>query len=39
VPATAGARTATTTRSMVNKLNDPNCNQCHGTGARISLGL
>jgi hypothetical protein len=37
VPASAGARTATTTRSMLNKLNDANCNQCHAAGSRISL--
>jgi hypothetical protein len=37
VPATAGARNATASRSMVNKINDGNCNQCHGTTARITL--
>lgn len=39
VPASAGARTATTLRSMVNKLNDANCNQCHAVGTRITLAL
>lgn len=39
VPATAGARTATITRSMVSKINDANCNQCHAAGSRISLAL
>lgn len=39
VPATAGARTATTVRSMANKLNDANCNECHAATSRITLGL
>lgn len=37
VPATAGARSATASRTMANKINDANCNQCHGTTARITL--
>ena len=36
-PAIAGARSATTVRSMTNKINDGNCNQCHGTSARLAL--
>lgn len=36
-PAIAGVRTATVARSMVNKINDGNCNQCHATGARLTL--
>lgn len=36
-PAIAGARTATLARSMTNKINDANCNQCHGTTSRIAL--
>jgi hypothetical protein len=36
-PAVAGARTATKTTSMVNKINDANCNQCHGTTQRVTL--
>lgn len=39
VPASAGARTATTLRPMANKLNDANCNECHAAGTRISLAL
>lgn len=37
VPAIAGARNATATRSMANKINDANCNQCHGTTARLVM--
>lgn len=37
VPAMAGARSATASRTMVNKINDGNCNQCHGSTARITL--
>jgi hypothetical protein len=37
VPATAGARTASASRTMGNKINDANCNQCHGTTARVTL--
>jgi len=37
VPASAGARTATASRTMLNKINDGNCNECHGNGKRITL--
>ena len=37
VPAIAGVRNATVARSMTNKINDGNCNQCHGDAMRISL--
>jgi hypothetical protein len=36
-PAIAGVRNASATHSMSNKINDGNCNQCHGTAARLTL--
>lgn len=36
-PAIAGVRTATVASSMANKINDGNCNQCHGAGMRLTL--
>lgn len=37
VPAIAGVRNAAVTRSMANKINDGNCNQCHDATMRLSL--
>ncbi len=37
VPASAGARNATASRTMTNKINDGNCNSCHGEQMRIQL--
>jgi hypothetical protein len=37
VPAMAGARNASASRTMVNKINNGNCNQCHGVASRILL--
>jgi hypothetical protein len=37
VPAIAGVRTATMASSMTNKINDGNCNSCHGTALRLTL--
>ena len=37
VPATAGVRNAAVARSMANKINDGNCNQCHDATMRLSL--
>lgn len=37
IPAIAGVRNATTAHSMSNKINDANCNQCHGTTARLVM--
>jgi hypothetical protein len=37
VPAIAGARNATAARTMINKFNDANCNECHGAAARITF--
>jgi hypothetical protein len=36
-PAIAGVRNATMVQSMANKINDGNCNQCHGATARLTL--
>lgn len=36
-PAIAGIRNATTAHSMTNKINDANCNECHGDTARLVL--
>lgn len=37
IPAIAGVRTAAATSSMANKINDGNCNSCHGAALRITL--
>lgn len=37
VPAVAGARNAAGAESMLNKINDANCNQCHSAGSILSL--
>ena len=36
-PAIAGARNAAGARTMLNKINDANCNECHGSTARLTL--
>lgn len=37
VPASAGVRNAALARSMTNKINDGNCNQCHDATMRLSF--
>jgi hypothetical protein len=37
VPAIAGARNATLARTMINKFNDANCNECHNATTRITF--
>jgi hypothetical protein len=37
IPAIAGVRNATMTTSMVNKINDGNCNSCHGAALPLTI--